>query len=173
MSRDSLDRAVLSVPVESVEKAGSDAHSPAVVPFDEVVSSDSPKEFMEAIASIDWSSQSPSELREAIDLAFQLGCHSVAIELASEGHKLFPHDLTLERIARVLAPPKLVRTGIPAIPGLRDSVEWFEKHREQYSGKWVAIRNGKLLASADSRAELSRTLDSLNTLTDVLVAKVP
>lgn len=134
------------------------------------VSADSQKEFVETVGTIEWSSQSPSQIKQAIDVALGLGCHAVAAELAATGRNRYPNDPALERIAHVLAPPELVRTGVPAVSGLSASVKWFEEHREQYSGKWLAVRNGKLLASADSRKELSKELDKLDTRSDVLVA---
>lgn len=138
----------------------------------ELVDSGSQKAFADAVESIDWRSQSPTTFREAINLALEIGCHAIAAQLASRGHALFSDDPTLVRIARVLAPPKGVRKGIPAVPGINASMEWLEDHRERYSGKWVAVRNGELLASSDSRKEISGALDDLDTRSDVLVAKV-
>jgi hypothetical protein len=125
---------------------------------------------MEAVDTIEWESQSPTQIKQAIDLALGLGCHAVAVELAATGRNRYPNDPTLERIARVLAPPEYVRKDVPAVSGLSPSVKWFQEHREQYAGKWLAIRNGKLLAAADSREELSKELDKLDRRSDVLVA---
>lgn len=169
----SSDDTTTSPSVEPTDQTDFDTHSDFLVWLYELVSTGSQKEFIEAVENVDWRTKIPQEVKQTIDLALELGCHSIAGELAAKGHKMFPHDPTLERIARVLAPPELVRAGVPAVPGLNDSVKWFEEHREQYRGQWVVIRNGELVSTADSREELDTVLENLDARTEVLVVKVP
>ncbi|MBS1253921.1 MAG: hypothetical protein MAG451_02975 [Anaerolineales bacterium] len=158
--------------VELMERVDEDGHSVAAILLHEAVSSGSREMFVDAVESIDWASQSPALAKQAVDLALEVGCHLVAAQLAAKGHELFPDDPALERIAHVLAPPKLVRTGLPPVPGLGASMQWLREHQGDYGGKWVVIRNGELLAASDSREELSNELDGLDSLTEILVAKL-
>lgn len=156
--------------VEPTDQTDFDTHSDFLVLLHELVATGSQKEFIEAVENVDWRTKTPREAKQTIDLALELGCHSVASELAAKGHKMFRHDHKLERLACVLAPPKLIRKEVPAVKGLNASVKWFEEHRKQYSGNWLVVRNGELLVSANSREELSKALDQLDTRSDVLVA---
>lgn len=161
----------LSEHVEYAEKADEDARQATMELLQDVASAGSQRALVETINCIDWDSQPAAVIKQAIDLALEKGCHATAAELASKGHKLFPEHPTLARIAGVLAPPKFIRTR-PPVPGIGASMIWLEEHTEQYRGKWVAIRNGELLTATDSRVELSQILDSLDSLTDVLVTKI-
>ncbi len=79
---------------------------------------------------------------------------------------------TLAKSARVLAPP-VVRGSGPATPGLADTIHWMKKHAAEYKGQWIAVRSGKLLATASSLPELIKTVGGLKELAEnALVHKV-
>lgn len=153
---------------EQIDAEASDA---AVSSLQEAAASGSQKAFVDAVRHTDWDIQPPGAIKKAIDLALATGCHAIAAQLASEGHERFPEHPTLARIARALAPPKFIRTR-PPVPGISASMMWLQEHTEEYRGKWVAIRNGKLLTATDSREELSHALDNLDSVSDVLVTKI-
>jgi hypothetical protein len=138
----------------------------------EITASGTQTEFTKAVANIDtW--QSPLQMVEAIKMALQMGCYSIAAKLASEGTELFTEDDRLKEYARVLAPPKVVKTGIPPVKGLGDSMRWLRKHRSEYRGQWVVVKSGELLAHSNVRSELTEILESLPTRENVVVTKVP
>jgi len=105
--------------------------------------------FVNAYHSIDWSFCTPDEFARAIQWALTAGAHLTARSLATTGAAQYPDDVELQKAARILAPPKLLRR-LPADPTIRANHDWLRAHRLDYPGQWVALRNGQLLASSDS-----------------------
>ena len=113
-----------------------------------------------AASGIDWEHQNARAFVDAVKWALAAGAHLKARELATQGAELFPDDPELVNIARILAPPKIIgRT--PADPPIKLNRAWLARHRKQYRGKWVAIKEGKLVAFADEPAELKKKVGDL------------
>ena len=137
----------------------------------EALSCDSQQLFVEAVTELDWTARTASQIKEAIDLALEIGCHSIAADLADMGHALYPDDPALEQISKVLAPPKVIRRDIPPVKGVGTSMKWLKANSDQYKGEWVVMKNGQLLCHTASKEELPQILDNLDTLVDVIVTK--
>jgi len=110
--------------------------------------------FVNAYHSIDWSCCTPAEFSRAIHWALSAGAHLTARSLATAGAVQYPDDAELQKAARILAPPKLLRR-LPAEPTIRANHDWLRAHRLDYPGQWVALRNGQLVASSDSLQALT------------------
>lgn len=110
--------------------------------------------FVAAYQLIDWSTCTADEFERAIQWALTAGAHLAARALATTGAAQFPDNAELQKAARILAPPKLLRR-LPADPTIRANHEWLRNHRMDYHGQWVALRNGQLLASGDSLQALT------------------
>jgi hypothetical protein len=80
-----------------------------------------------------------------------------ARRLLREGLEANPHDLHLNRLARLLALPKTTRIDKQDIDRTEE-FRWLAQHRDEYRGRWVAVRGKVLLACADSLKELRRIL---------------
>lgn len=137
------------------------------------VASGSQEKFVALVETIDWDTlQTPQRLKEAVDLALANGYHTIAIDITTKGLALFPEDADLQKIAGILAPPKVIRADVPPSAGLGKSVKWLKENRAQYGGQWVAVKDGSLLGSASSRQELSKTLNDSDA-SNVLITKIP
>jgi hypothetical protein len=68
-----------------------------------------------------------------------------------------------------------LRSEKPA-PAECDALEWVSNHltelQAQYTGKWIGVADGRVVASADSLPELSVTLDSTE-VDSPLVTQIP
>lgn len=106
--------------------------------------------FTELAQSLDWSQRPPEAFLEAVRLALSTGAHMAARHVAQLGARRFPQHAELKRYAQVLAPPRLVRRGLPARPDLYANREWMRQHANEYRRQWVALRKGQLLATAES-----------------------
>ena len=125
------------------------------------------------VQSFGWElAELPALIKRNVDLALAEENHKQAAQLAFEGHKRFPDDKDLAKIAEVLAPPKVLRRNISATPKLKDTMTWLKKNQSQYQGQWVAVQEGRLLAQAESRAELNEQLGTA-TKSKVLITKIP
>ena len=75
-----------------------------------------------------------------------------------------PHDYSLNESLRhlliVLAPPVIYRR-LPAQANGSANIEWLLRNAENYTGTWVALANGNLLATDKSLAGLRRKLTDL------------
>lgn len=124
--------------------------------------------FLEALKGIEWQNRPPADFVRAARLALKTGAYAVAHQISVEGTKHYPDDPEIRKYARVLAPPE-TRIGKP----ISDSKhwanrEWLKDHGSEYSGQWVAVRDGKLLGAAGSLKELARRVGDTK---DVLLTK--
>ncbi|MCL1470720.1 hypothetical protein [Argonema antarcticum] len=106
---------------------------------------------------------SPKDFITAIKSDFERGGLHIARQLAFRAVELYPEHEQIKYYAHVLAPPKV--TVSPSSPERRQSIladrEWMDKNRFKYIGRWVALRNGELLADAASLDELAAQVGDL------------
>lgn len=128
--------------------------------------------FAALVEAIDWSTRGPDELTAAIDTALSLEMASLAIELAQLGGRLFPDHERIQRAAQVLAPPVVGAVRPSRAKGLNVSMAWFEEYANQYRGQWVAVREGQLLAAAESLEELIPSIGDGEDAISTIVTRV-
>jgi hypothetical protein len=125
--------------------------------------------FLAAKNAIDWDARPAEDFLRAVQLALGAGAHMAARNLAAQGATRHPDNADLQKYARVLAPPRVLRNDAPPHPGLRANRDWLMAHGNEYRGQWVALHDGRLLGAADSLAALKRLVDDT---TDILLTKV-
>jgi len=79
----------------------------------------------------------------------------LARELSAKGAERYPDYPELQKAARVLAPPKVIRSDLPPTPSVKANREWLKENAKNYRGRWVALRNGELVGVANSFEELT------------------
>lgn len=117
--------------------------------------------FVKAASEIDWTRRPATDFVRAVRLALAAGAHLMARKLADQGHRLHSDHEELAKMARILAPPRVTRTGLPSDPSVRANRAWLEAHANEYKGQWVALRNGQLLAVGSTAQELKAQLESV------------
>ena len=125
--------------------------------------------FVAAQRRINWQRRSPEDFIRAIQLALSSGAHLAARNLSASGAARFPDREDLQKYARVLAPPRVIRTKLPANPAVKANRDWLVNHSDAYHGQWVALRNGELVGSAKTLKVLS---DQLGDTKGLLLTKV-
>lgn len=108
------------------------------------------RRFIAAYASVDWTRQPPDAIMRAVRLAITADAPLAARRLATEGAQRHPEHAELQKAARILAPPRVIRSDLPPNPGMAHNVRWLKEQGAPYRGSWVALREGQLLATADS-----------------------
>jgi hypothetical protein len=93
-----------------------------------------------------------------------------AQRLAQIGEHLHRNDPAIERLGRMLAPAKVLRTNLPPDPGVLQNHEWLKKHASEYRKRWVALQNGKLLSSGDSIGDVRSKMRDLK---GILLTRIP
>ncbi len=116
--------------------------------------------FVQAAGEIDWSQQLAADFAQAVHLALAAGAHLLARDLAGRGHRLHPQHRELGKMARILAPPRVARAGLPPDPSRQANVEWMRDHAGAYRRQWVALKDGALVASAPTARELEEQLST-------------
>ena len=114
--------------------------------------------FLEALKSIAWDVQSAADFVRAIDLCLRVGAHLAARQLAAKGATIHVDSQDLQKYARILAPPTIPNRRPSIRVGPRANVEWLRTNRSEYKGKWIALKSGELIGSADSRHELTNQI---------------
>jgi len=110
--------------------------------------------FIEAYRTLNWAIEPASSYVRGVYLALASGAHLVARKLAAEGAERFPDHRELQKMATILAEPTVRRGTGAADPGLLANRDWLRSHREEYKGRWVALRAGQLLGVAESVEQL-------------------
>jgi len=99
-----------------------------------------------------WSSRTAEDFLYITQLALQTGAYITAHEIASAGARRFPRDAKLVRRAYVLAPPRILgKTPVKPEEAemQRRNMDWLRNNSSAHIGKWVALRNGELLAEGE------------------------
>lgn len=110
--------------------------------------------FIMAADFIDWTTRSAEDHTIAVRLALSSGAHMKARHLAKEGAVRYPEHEELQKMARILAPPQIISNNLPSKPGAGADMAWLKEHGDQYRSQWVALKDGELLANANSFAEI-------------------
>jgi hypothetical protein len=105
---------------------------------------------------IDWTNRPPKDFILGTRLALAAGAHLTARALATQGAERYPDYAELQNYARILAPPKVIRSELPPDPSIRADRDWLITHGDKYQGQWVALHRGKLLASASTLEALTK-----------------
>ncbi len=85
----------------------------------------------------------------------------LARTLSQQGHRLYPQDERLVRLATVLAPPRIIAADLPPDPDVSANMAWIKADRAEYTGQWVAVAAGVLRGVASSLGELKATVGDL------------
>jgi hypothetical protein len=126
--------------------------------------------FLQAASAVDWSQRPAADFVRAVELALAAGAHLFARNLAARGAWLYPYHLQIYKMAALLAPPRIVkaRNTLPAA-SVRADQAWLRHHADEYRGRWVALREGMLLADGATAREVWDCLESTD---GVMLTKV-
>ena len=125
--------------------------------------------FVTAQKTVDWQERPPKDFIRAIRLALSAGAYRVARHLSAQGAEYYPHEVDLQKYARLLAPPQVKRSKERSDPTLKANRDWLMMHGDSFHGRWVALQNGELLGSAASLELLVRQVGETN---GILLTKV-
>jgi hypothetical protein len=124
----------------------------------------------EAAARVPWAACSAADLAWIVRLAPRAGAHLLARDVAARGAQRYPNHAELQKMARILAPPRTVRRDVPTDRSWAANRAWPVAHGEAYRGQWVALKEGELLAAAPTAR---RVCDAVDRAIEVLILKVP
>ncbi len=99
----------------------------------------------------------PDLLEAEIRRLLKEGYHREAKKLAEET----PEGLSpgLDKLRRLLAYPPPTFRSTATGKNFAADFKWIEEHYHEYQGRWVAIKDGALVDSAPTRAELESRLE--------------
>jgi hypothetical protein len=78
----------------------------------------------------------------------------------------------IDRWRRLLAEPKVVQKTSGVDQDFKGNLAWIHHHANNYRGKWVALKDGKIIASSSSSIDLRAGLQEKGLLDGVLFFKV-
>lgn len=111
--------------------------------------------FQALVNAIPWANQKPVDIVAAIRFALALEAPLMARQIAEQGIKQYPAHPEIKKMARILAPPTVTATPHSNRIDIKANQLWLKANRENYRLNWVALHNGKLLASAQTFADLT------------------
>jgi hypothetical protein len=141
----------------------------SITPLRVAAKANDEKRFVVAMRSVNWSQLSATDFFNAVHLALEAGAHLAARRLATEGARRYPHSSNLQRMSILLGEPQVVNAKLPPVPSLKANRQWMQDHAAKYQGQWVALKNGRLVASAPTVHELKARVEDLK---DHFVVKV-
>jgi len=110
--------------------------------------------------------KSPEEFIQAMDAALDKGDFYTAQRISIEAGQHYPEHSDVQRYAYILAPAKV--TVKPSDPEKRKSMqasrEWIRQNLPTYRHRWIALRNGELVADGASLDELADRVDTFKGL---------
>ncbi len=128
--------------------------------------------FRAEVAKVHWTHHASATLVRTIKLALSHEWLTLAETLIAQGREFFPHDPTIGRIARTLAPPSITVVPGAAPQGLAASRMWLRTHATDYRGQWVAVYNGQLLGVAPSLDTLRATIGPLEQPASTIITHI-
>jgi hypothetical protein len=145
------------------------AENDAMARMESAAATGDERAFLAAKDALDWETRPAEDFLRAVQLALSAGAHMAARNLAAQGAARHPNDANLQKYARILAPPRVLRSDAPPHPGLRANRDWLMTCGDKYRGQWVALHQGTLLGAADSLAALKELIGDTN---NILLTKV-
>jgi len=143
------------------------AENDAMARMESAAATGDERAFLAAKDALDWETRPAEDFLRAVQLALSAGAHMAARNLAAQGAARFPDHPRLAKFAYILAPPRVFRAPAQPNAGIRANRDWMMAHGAQYHGRWVALREGQLLAVGDSLdsiiAQVGRTAGALFT----------
>jgi hypothetical protein len=118
--------------------------------------------FLAALGTVEWAEMIAVDFLLATRLALKAGAYLAARMISARGLERYPEDSELQKFARALAPPRVISAAVPPDPAVAANQEWLRAHGAEHSGKWVAVKNGELLGSADSLKQLVEQVGDTN-----------
>ena len=111
-----------------------------------------------------WRSESSDEQNVVAEVqgALREGRFRAASELAAVGARRFPSSAELAKMARVLAPPRVLREDLPSHESSALNKAWFDAHAREHLGRWVAVKDGALIGEGASVEELRDRVPNLS-----------
>jgi hypothetical protein len=158
----------------SVPDGSTSASVSTMLPFELAAEAGDEGVFVAALGAALWEERTAADLSYLVRLALKAGAHLAARHLASRGAELYPQNSDLKRMAALLAPPRVRREEAGHEEARRLNRAWIEQHREEFLARWVALRHGRLVATAPSPEELGKLLhDTVGACSpDMLIAHI-
>lgn len=97
---------------------------------------------------------SPEDFIRAMRTALERNDYGTAQQLSIQAVEHYPDHQELLKYAYVLGPPKVTVDKRTPYRDTEVNQDWVRENRTKYRSRWVALRNGQLLASASSVDEL-------------------
>ncbi|MBK6847578.1 MAG: hypothetical protein IPG96_08605 [Proteobacteria bacterium] len=110
--------------------------------------------FLAALPEVEPRLSSAGAQGQAVRLALEAGAYRAAQRLADAGARHHPEDPALRRLASVLQPARVRAVPARDSEGVVLAVAWLKREGARYRGRWVALQQGELRASAGSYREL-------------------
>ena len=123
------------------------------------------------LENINWSARQPGEIALGVRLALVLQDPIIGRAIAAQGHNLYPSDTELAKLHRVLAPPTTTTLRAATRPDTHSNLNWLTSNQEAYHGQWVALDDGRLLATAGSIGDLIAQVGDVRH-TNILITQV-
>lgn len=117
--------------------------------------------FWQAFRQLDKSTLLAEDYEQLIHLALATDLGLLGRRLANEGTERYPHYEPLAKFALALAPPKFLGTRPASDRDGRINSQWMRENGAQYSGLWVALRDGKFYGAAETPLKLAEILGDL------------
>lgn len=132
---------------------------------------DNVAQFTDIYRSMNLDDRPENDIVSIVQLALSIGAIALAEVACKYGLTRFPNHDELKKMRTIFEPPRITVSRRRPPAGIRANTEWLTAHGDEYRGKWVALRAGSLVASANSIDELLKLTGDVRG-TDILITPV-
>lgn len=104
---------------------------------------------------------SAEEFVRAMRSHLQAGDFYAAQKLSFEAIAQYPDHEVVKKLAYLLAPSVVTVDRNPPSTNKQANRNWIKQNRMQYRGRWIALKDGKLLAKGKNIDEIAEQLGDL------------
>jgi hypothetical protein len=127
--------------------------------------------FVKAYKEMAWTTRSAEDFAQAVRWALWVGAYLIARDVAMAGAARYPDHAELQKMAYILAPPKVTVSKSGPHPDIEANRKWLKANWDAYRGHWVALKDGQLLGVADSLDALVEQIGEIKN-TGILVTSL-
>jgi len=118
---------------------------------------DEPIGSLAVLGPVEFPAATPEDIKAEAKRVLAEGDYLAARALVARGLESFPESILLRDFANLIAPPRIIGRSPAIVDGsIAANQRWLLEHHDAFSGQWVCLKGGTLVASSDDYQTLEK-----------------